>query len=250
MPIVFVATVLVQILCIVHVIRTRRNTAWIMAIGFLPLVGSIAYFVVKIMPTLSSNRHVRTAQSQIVAKIDPERDLRSARERLSIVDTAANRTAVADAYTGLSRHAEALLHLNAALNLMPGDDPQTQVKLARALFETGDAAGALQTLDALGDETTIGEGDRRALLRARVLNHLGRNDDALALYRDVVTRLPGEEARCRYAALLIEMQQPGRAKTVLEDVEARMKRMDRTQRAAESDMYEWAMAELKRLRAA
>jgi hypothetical protein len=37
---------------------------------------------------------------------------------------------------------------------------------------------------------------------------------------------------------------------LLEEVESRMKRLDRQQRAAEADMYRWAMDELAKLRAA
>ncbi len=44
--------------------------------------------------------------------------------------------------------------------------------------------------------------------------------------------------------------QEKKARTVLEEVEARMKRLDRQQRAAEADMYRWAMDRLGELRAA
>jgi hypothetical protein len=244
------ATVLFQIVCVVHVIRTGRNQMWIMAIGFLPVVGSIAYVVTEVLPTMGNNRHVRTARAQIVAKVDPERTLRVARSQLDIADTAANRIAVADAYADLNRHFDALPLYREALAMIPGDDDVTSVKLARALFETGDAAGALNILDTVPQPRGSSVADRRAMLRARVLEHLGRTSEAAALYDDVVSRLPGEEARCRYAALLIGIGDTARARHLLEEVEARMKRLDRTQRAAESDMYDWAMVQLAQLRTA
>ncbi|WP_260598827.1 hypothetical protein [Sphingomonas endolithica] len=128
-------------------------------------------------------------------------------------------------------------------------DLHTGAKIARAEFETGSAADALITLDALPPAHSQGDKDRQALLRARILEALGPTDEALALYADVVTRLPGEEARCRYAALLIAEGWDKKARGVLEEVEARMKRLDRQQRAAEADMYRWAMARLAELRA-
>ena len=126
---------------------------------------------------------------------------------------------------------------------------RTGEKLARALFETGNAAEALSTLDANPPATVQGDRDRQALLRARILDALGRKDEALAIYADLVTRLPGEEARCRYAALLLEQGRDEEARAVLEEVEARMKLLDRRQRAAEADMYRWAMERLGELRA-
>lgn len=243
-----IGSVLIQILCIVHVIKSGRNQMWIMAIAFMSMIGCAAYFIVEVLPGLGGNRHVRTARAQIVAKVDPERELRAARDALTVADTAANQINVADSYAALDRHFDALPYYRNALQMMPGKDSRTQYKLARSLFETGDSVRALEIIDAQPPVTSISETDRRALLRARILNHLGRNGEAAAIYEDIVTRVPGEEARCRYAALLLEMKLPERARTVLEEVESRMRRLDQTQRAAEAEMYDWAMRTLRGLR--
>ena len=240
--------ILIQIACVVHVIRNGRNNGWILAIVFFPLIGSAAYFIVEIMPTLGANRHVRTARAQVVAFVDPERELRGAFEALSIADTPANQSRAGDAYAALGRHAEALPYYRKALSIAVADDPGTKFKLARSLFETGASDEALTMIDALPEVTAIGETDRRNLVRARILDHLGRKQEAEDIYADIVTRLPGEEARCRYAALLIERGATREARGVLEEVEVRMKRLDRTQRVADAGMYDWAMKELAKLR--
>jgi hypothetical protein len=240
--------VLIQIFCVVHVIRNGRNQGWILAIVFFPLIGSAVYFILEIMPTLGTNRHVRTARAKVVSMVDPERELRAAREALDVADTAANRIRLADCFAGLGRYGETLTLYREALGMVRGDDPATQVKLARALFETGAAGEALTVIDGVTAGTSLGETDRRALLRAKILAHLGRRDEARVIYADIVTRLPGEEARCRYAALLIEAGDKAGARKILEEVEARMKRLDRTQRAAEAQMYDWAMRALTTLR--
>ncbi len=105
-------------------------------------------------------------------------------------------------------------------------------------------------LDAITPPSTQSDRDRLTLLRARVLTELGETELALALYADIVTRMPGEEARCRYAALLLDQGYEPRARAVLEEVEGRMKRLDRTQRAADAEMYKWASDKLRTLRAA
>jgi hypothetical protein len=238
----------IQIAFAVHVIKNGRNSLWIMVIVFFSLFGCAAYFFVEIMPTLGGNRHIRTARAIAVSKLDPERALRTAQDQMAVADTAANRIVLADAFTDLDRHFDALPLYREALAMAPGADDRTQAKLANCLFQTGAEAEALKTLDALPDVSAIGEIDRRGLLRARILDGLGRKDEALLILADIVTRLPGEEARCRYAALLLEKGRKVEAQGVLEEIEKRMKRMDRTQRAAEADMYDWAMAQLKTLR--
>lgn len=247
--IVYLAILAIQIACVVDVIRNGRNQIWIMALVFLPMASAAAYLIVEILPRLQGNRHVRTARAKAVAAINPEREVRAARDALGLADTAANRIRLADALGALGRQGEALPLYREALVRGPVDRSTTE-KLARALFETGDAAGALATLDANPPASTLGDRDRQALLRARVLEALDRKDEALALYADIVTRLAGEEGRCRYAALLLDRGEDRKARAVLEEVESRMKRVDRQQRAAEADMYRWAMERLSELRTA
>jgi hypothetical protein len=244
----FAASILLQILCAIHVIRTGRNSLWIMVIVFFSLLGCAAYFAFEIMPTLGMNRHVRLAKANAVSKLDPERALRHAREQLDLADTVANRIALADACTDLGKHNDAVGLYREALLRVRGEDASTRAKYARSLFETGASAEALDALNALPESRNANDTDRHSLLRARILDDLGRKDDAIAIYEDVVTRFPGEEARCRYAALLIEAGETDRAQRLLEEVESRMKRLDRTQRAAEADMYDWAMIQLKAMR--
>lgn len=244
------ATILFQISCIVHAIRTGRNQMWIMAIFFFPLVGSLAYVVVEVLPGAGTNRVVRTARAKVSAIVDPERRLRTAQSALDMVDTAANRIEMGEAFADLGRYREAAPHYREALAKGVGQDPATQTKLARALFETGDPNGALGLIEGLPPAAGIGENDRRGLLRARVLDQLGRKSEAEDIYADIVMRLPGEEARCRYAALLLERGARAEARRVLEEVETCMRHLDRTQRLAEADMYDWAMRELGKLRAA
>jgi hypothetical protein len=247
--IVYIALLLVQIACIVDVIRNGRNQLWIMALIFLPVASTVAYVIVEVLPGMKGNRHVRTVHAKAVAAIDPEREVRAARSALDLADTVANRIRLADNLSALGKFGEALPLYREAVAMGPLD-LRTGEKLARAEFETGDADGALATLDGNRPATAQSDRDRQALLRARILEQLERKDEALAVYAGIVTRYPGEEVRCRYAALLIEQGWDRKALAVLEEVESRMKRLDRQQRAAEADMYRWAMERLATLRGA
>ncbi|WP_260598826.1 hypothetical protein [Sphingomonas endolithica] len=106
--IVYLAILAVQVMLIIDVIRNGRNQLWIMALMFLPGPSTIAYLVIEVYPRLHGNRHVRTARAKAVAKLDPEREVRSARDALDLADTAANRIRLGDALAGLGRFDEAL----------------------------------------------------------------------------------------------------------------------------------------------
>jgi hypothetical protein len=244
--IVYFGILALQVLCVVDVIRRGRNSIWIMALIFLPVASALAYFIVEILPSLQHNRHVRVARQTVIEKLDPERELRSAQQGLDIADTMANRLRVADVLTALGRHSEALpLYQRGA---GPRPDFRTGEKLARSLFLNDRPDEALSVIDALPKVTAQSEVDRATLLRARIFEDLKRSDEALQLYADVVDRVPGDEARCRYAALLITVGRKPEARRVLEDVEHRMKYIDRNTRVAQGPMYEWAMRELTTLR--
>lgn len=246
----YLVIIALQVLCIVHLMRRGGNPLWLTALIFLPGVSALAYFIVEILPGLGHNRHVRTARAKAVAALDPERELRAARSALDLADTAGNRLRVADALAELERHDEAIPLYRESIRMTVGEpDVRTQGKLAASLYEVGQAAEALALLDAIPEPFGQSERDRQQLLRAKALEHLGRKEEALDVYEDVVTRMPGEEARCRYAALLIDQGWDRKALAVLEEVEKRMRRMDRQQRAAEADMYRWAGEALAALRA-
>lgn len=246
---IYLAVLAIQVMLVIDVIRHGRNQLWIMALMFLPGPSTIAYLIIEVYPRLRGNRHVRTAQAKAVAKLDPEREVRAARDALDLADTVANRERLADALSALGRFKEALPLYQEARHRGATDARATE-KLARAQFESGDNRAAMATLEALPPLGSGSDRDRVTLLRARVIEALGRTAEALALYEDLVTRIPGEEARCRYAALLLETGRRGEARAVLEEVEARMKRLDRQQRSADAEMYRWATERLRELRTA
>jgi len=243
-----VLTVAIQVALIIDVFRHGANRFWIMALMFLPLAGSLAYVIIEVLPRMKHNRHVRQAQTQIIEKFDPERELRAARDALDLAQTAANRIRYADALVARGRQAEALPLYRDAIGAGRADY-RTGEKLARCQYLADRNEEALATLDAVTPPTAPSDKDRIALLRARILGDLGRDAEAEGIYADLVDRYPGDEVRCRYAGLLLKQGRKSDARRMLDEVEHRLKRMDRHQRAENGPMYDWAMTKLKELRA-
>jgi hypothetical protein len=247
MPFLF-ASVLIQILCAVHCVRGGRNQMWLMVIIFLSLPGCLAYFIFEVMPDLTGRREVRAVKAAAVKVLDPERELRRAGEALDTADTAATRTALADALAALGRWREAIPHYREAAAKTPATDRSIQLKLAKACFETADSRTARQLVESLPPSGSQSENDRASLLLARLIEEEGETDRAIALYADVGTRMPGAEAQCRQAALLIAAGRRRDALPLLAEAEKRARRMDRRERARDADMYDWAAQQLAELR--
>jgi hypothetical protein len=247
MPIIGLSIV-IQILCAVHCVRNNRNSMWLMVIIFLSIPGCLAYAIFEIFPAYAGRREVRAAKAVAIRKLDPQRDLRAAREALDLADTAANRIKLGDALVELETWAEAIDHFRRALGKTAGSDRGTQLKLARAELAAGRVREAREHLESLPESGSPSENDRASLLLAQAMEECGDRDRALELYTEVGNRLPGGEAQCRAAALLIAMGRPGEAQAALEEVERILKRLDRFERNQRRDMYEWAGRTLKELR--
>jgi hypothetical protein len=242
-------SLIVQLLCAVHCVRNQRNSMWLLVIIFLSLAGCLAYAIFEILPHIGARREVRAVKAAAVKRLDPAREVRRAREALDVADTAANRSALGDALAASGAWREAADHYRRALAKSPGEDRAGKLKLGRALLEAGDPAGAKNELEALPPSASQAETDRANLLLARAHDDLGDSDAALALYADLGRRMAGGEALCRQAALLIAKGRTSEARAALEEVQARVKRLDRMERMRDPDMYSWAartLSELKR----
>ncbi len=236
----FIVSIALQLLCIVHVFRTGRNTAWIMAIAFLPMVGVLAYLIVEILPGMSGDRRVRQARVKIADTIDPERRVRDAQSAVDFSDTVGHRMEYGDALMARERYGQALEQFRAAERKSPHIDKAIGMRIAEAAYGAGLAGDALSALDRLPETGVRSEQDRRDLLRGKVAEIDDRPADALALYEAIVDRVPGDEVRCRMAAILIGQGDKAGARVLLQDVERRMKRMPPVTLKAEAEMYDWA----------
>jgi hypothetical protein len=243
-----VLSIMIQIACAVHCVRNGRNSMWLMVIIFLSLPGCAAYAFFEILPGFTRSREVRAVKAAAVRKLDPERELRQAREAVDVADTAATRTALGDALAETGNWREAVRHYREAVAKTPGQDRAARVRLARACLESGAAAEARKLLETLPESASPSENDRTALLLARSLDELGESERAMALYAELGERMPGAEAQCRLAALLIARGRGAEAVGLLEEAERRARRLDKMERRKDSAMYDWAARTLAELR--
>ncbi|MFN3389751.1 MAG: tetratricopeptide repeat protein [Allosphingosinicella sp.] len=241
-------SLVIQLICAIHCVRNGRSGLWLMVILFLSIPGCLAYAFFEILPQYSGRREVRAAKAAAVRRLDPERDIRAARDALDVADTAASRNALGDALADAGLWVEAVPHYREALAETRGADQAARLKLARALLEAGDAAAARPLLETLPPSASGSENDRAALLLARAFEETGEMERALALYEEIGARMAGGEAHCRRAALLIAKGRGAEAVAPLEEVAWRAKRLDRFERARDGEMYDWAERTLAELR--
>ena len=241
MPLVGLS-LLLQVICVVHVIRTGRGMIWIYVIVFLPGAGCLAYLVAELLPSLFRSRTAHDLGSGARRILDPGRDLREARDRLEMADTIDNRRNYALACLAHGQVDEAIAMLEKSLVGMHADDPGLLSALAEAHFRRGDAARALELLDRLGAAGS--QADAAELLRAQALEALGRDAEAAEQYRRLIERFPGEEVRWRYALLLERTGDAAGARALFTEIVDRQRRAPRYYRAEQREWVAAARAKL------
>ena len=134
MYLISILSIAIQVGLIVHVIKTGRNMLWIMALAFLPVVGSIAYVLAELLPELLGGRTARRAKSGVQRMMDPDRDLRRASAEVEISGNV-------DARRRLAEELLERRQVDAAIDVYQGGlrgifehDPTLLLGLARAYF--------------------------------------------------------------------------------------------------------------------
>lgn len=234
---------LLQIICVVHVVRTGRSFLWIYVLLFLPGLGVAAYVVVEILPGWLGTRTARNFGSSAVGALDPGRELRQRRQALEEADTVDNRRLLAEALIAAGQFDEAMGLYQSILTGIHADDPGMLMGMARAAYGLKQYELTLDTLRKLADTNPRYQPVEAQLLRAVTLEGLGRDDEAAADYAQLVSLAPGEEVRCRYALLLQRHGDRDAAKALFDEIIARSRRSPRHYRRHEQEWIDIARRE-------
>ncbi len=218
MPDLFGLSILLQLICLVHMVRTGRPTWWAFILIAGSYLGVAAYAITQILPDLQHDPRARGAARGLARNLDPTRDLRRLRDELARADTVKNRLQLGSEFLALGEAGEAEAVFRECLKGMHATDPYILLDLARAQFaqdKFADAHASLGTLIANNPDFKSPDGH---LLYARALEALDRIPEALVEYDVLEESFPGEEARVRKAELLGKLGRSDEARTVLEKV--------------------------------
>jgi hypothetical protein len=237
---------LLNIALIVHVIKTGRFMPWFYVILFLPGIGAAIYVVMELLPEWTGSRKGQIARRQIATALNPTGRYRQLVDELAMVDTIANRSALAEECLRLEKFDEALEQYSGILERPFGDEPTFALGKARAEFGLGRMADVVATLDDLKRRWPDHSSFDGHLLYARALEGVGRNDEALDNYEAVGRYYPGVEPRLRKAELLRGLGRGEEARALADDVARELTRAPAHVRRNESEWLTRARSLAKR----
>lgn len=213
-----ILTVLVQLGCAAHVVRSARSWLWILPIIVLPWLGCAAYLLFAVVPdALRAGRPERRISSDMAGIADPGTSYGRKKRDLETIGSAQAKRVFAEECIKRGRYQEAVDLYISASSGAHAEDPALLHGLARAKLLVGDGAGAQLAFESLRDLSPADFTVDARLGYARALALQGKNEEATAQYELLLPVYPGEEARCRYA-LLLASGDPGRAQRLFRDI--------------------------------
>ncbi len=188
-------TYFIQILLVIHVIKTGRNRYWIWLLLFLPVIGGVAYLVVEVIPEFSSGITGQRTRRSVRNLIDPGADIRTHAAAWEQSSNADNGRRYAQALLASGKAAEAGEILDLVLDGFFKTDPALMLLKAQAQYDQEQWGPSLATLEALRKHNPDLRSAEGHLLYARTLEQTGRVAEAIKEYRAVAGYYPGAQAR-------------------------------------------------------
>lgn len=214
----FILSILLQVACLVHAVRTGRDRIWIYVILLGSMIGCLAYLIVELVPAMAGSRGAQRARRSVAKKLDPTKDLRQHARAMTINNSVGNVIAFAEECLQTGHHQQAI---EAAQNARKGlflHDPNLLQVLAKAQFAAGQYQDTRRTLDELIAANPDFKSADSHLLYARSLEALGELDAAKTEYAALSQYYPGPVAKLAYARLLRKTGDSNTAQALLDEL--------------------------------
>lgn len=179
---------IIALVCAVHAIRSQQSMYWLFILFAFPVLGSIAYIVAIYLPSSRFRRGARLAVNAAAKLMDPQREVREARQALDDAPTAQNQMRYAAALLEAGDAQAAAQAYEACLKGPFATDREIIFGAARAYVECGRAGDALTYLEPLRLDNPQFRPEAVGVLMARAFAGVGRHDEAQQMFETCVER--------------------------------------------------------------
>ncbi len=215
--------VLVAIFFAVHVVRTGRETYWLIILFSFPLLGSVVYFLTVYLPDSRLHYDVRRAAAATAKALDPGKELREAERAFDLAQTAQNQMRLARALLEAGASAQAAQHFEACLKGPFANDAEIRFGAARARALNGLGPAAIELLESIRKQNPEFRPEQVSLLLAQAYALAGRHQDARAEFMSAKTRHGSVEALAEYAIWALSVGDTDTAAGLYKEMERSMK---------------------------
>jgi hypothetical protein len=210
--------VILQIICIVHVVRKGCGTGWIYVIVFLPVAGCIAYFIIEILPELRSGGVVDNLKDTINNVVVPGKKLKDLEQKLHFSDTFDNRMKLADEYSRCGLYRNAIEIYEKFLDGIYGDDPMIIYKISLAYYNELNYVKAMEFVIKLASKDMVFKNFNEWKLYVMLVEQKGDVEATLKEYDRLAENNPNFEAIYLYGKFLKKIGKTREAAAKFNDI--------------------------------
>lgn len=217
--------VALQAFCIYHCYKNRNETFWYFVIFFIPVLGSIAYIIIKAF----NKRDVEVIQNEITTIINPTKKVNDLKAKVDFADTFQNRINLADAYFEITDYTNALKNYKIALQDNYGDDYYIIEQIVNCYSKLGKHNEVIAYAEKVKNHSDFNN-SKLQFLYGIALHHLDKFDEAEKELMQINQRYSNYNERLHLAKFLSASGKTSKAKEILEDISSEAKHMTKPNR--------------------
>ncbi len=199
--------------CIYHCYTHKREYYWILAVIFLPLVGSLIYLFMNVI----QKQDIDKVQHGVTTLLNPTKKISDLEKRLKFADTFQNRVALADAYLEAEHYEKAIEHYKTALSDVFKHDFYVISKLQEAYYFSSDFDTSLVYAEQLKEQPKFAK-SKAAFLYALAKEKKGDIETATKYLKTFNAPYSRYQERLELAKFYIRNSKLADAREILEEI--------------------------------
>lgn len=164
---------IIQLFCLYHAYKNKKEYFWCFFIFFVPLVGVIFYVFTQML----NKRDIEKVADEIVTIIIPSKKVKDAEKRLAFADTFQNRVALADAHFENGDYENASLHYETALKGNFQKDFYVMTQMISAMSQSQNYEEVIRLAEEIKDKNEFKK-SKAQFIYGLALDKLGRIEEA------------------------------------------------------------------------
>jgi hypothetical protein len=164
---------ILQIYCLYHAYKNKKDYFWYLIIFMVPLLGAILYLLTQVF----NKTDIEKVADEIVTIIVPSKKVKDAEKRLDFADTFQNRVALADAHFENADYENASKHYEAALKGNFKKDFYVMAQMISAMSQSQNYEEVIRLADEIKDKHEF-KNSKSQYIYGLALDKLGRIEEA------------------------------------------------------------------------
>ncbi len=209
----YTPVLILQIYCLYHAYKNRKDYFWYLMIMMLPMFGAVVYLFTQVF----NKNDLEKFSEEIVTAIVPSKKVKDAEKRLAFSDTFQNRVALADAHFENGDYENANIHYEAALKGNFQKDFYVIKQMMGAMSESQNYAEVIRLAEKIKDNYEF-EKSHAQFIYGLALDKLGRIEEAEKNLKPIDQRYSNYEERLVLAQFYARNGKRDDAKEILDEI--------------------------------